>query len=185
MNLLIITASNREHRNSQKVSLFLKKFIASNFEVTPTIADLKKYNFPIFEERLKFQSNPPATLLQFQKEVIQADAIVFVIPEYNAGYPAVFKNAFDVLVEEWRRKPIGICSVSSGNFGGILAGNQAQTVVLKLKAVAIPTTLPIVQVNKSIDEEGNLLENTEILEKSTKNFIEELLWFATAFSKMK
>jgi NAD(P)H-dependent FMN reductase len=185
MNILVITASNRENRNSPRVSLFLKKFIESHYEASVNIADLQEYNFPIFQERLKFQNNPPAALLQFQQEVIQSQAVIFVIPEYNSGYPAVFKNAFDALVEEWYRKPIGICSVSSGNFGGILAGHQAQTVILKIKGVAIPTTLPITQVNKTFDEQGQLLQNEEIVQKGAKNFIEELLWFANAFSKME
>src|SRR4051794_22666851 len=37
----------------------------------------------------------------------RADAVVFVTPEYNYGYPAALKNAIDYLHEEWRDKSVG------------------------------------------------------------------------------
>src|SRR6202034_4677357 len=49
-----------------------------------------------------------------------ADAIVFVTPEYNYGYPASIKNAIDYLHREWNYKPVGFVS-----YGGIAAGTRA------------------------------------------------------------
>lgn len=185
MKVLLITSSVRENRSSIRVSRFLEKYINENNLAEVDTADLNEYNFPIFDERLKFQKNPSDLLVKFSNQVSSADAIIFVIPEYNSGYPAAFKNAFDVLVSEWYRKPIGISSVSAGNFGGIMAGNQAQTVIMKLKGVAIPSTYAIPLVNKTFDENGNIIGDIEFMNKKTKAFLDELLWFAEAFNRMK
>jgi len=48
------------------------------------------------------------------------DAVVFVTPEYNFGYPATIKNAIDYLHSEWNYKPVGFVS-----YGGIAAGTRA------------------------------------------------------------
>lgn len=185
MKVLLITTSVRENRSSKRVTLFFEKYLKENNLAEVDVADLNDYNFPIFEERLKFQKNPSDILVKFSNQVSSADAIVFVIPEYNSGYPAAFKNAFDVLVSEWYRKPIGIASVSAGNFGGIMASNQAQTVIMKLKGVAIPSTYAVPQVNKTFDEQGNVIGDQDLIDKKTNTFFSELLWFAEAFSKMK
>lgn len=50
----------------------------------------------------------------------RADAYVLVLPEYNHGYPAPVKNAFDFLSQEWAHKPIGIVS-----YGGVSGGTRA------------------------------------------------------------
>ena len=76
------------------------------------------YNFPIFQGILKTLINPVENVLEFAAKIKSADGIIIVIPEYNGGYPASLKNAIDLLYEEWKHKPIGIVTVSSGPFAG-------------------------------------------------------------------
>src|SRR3954447_15266319 len=71
----------------------------------------------------------------------RADAVVFVTPEYNYGYPAALKNAIDYLHDEWRDKPVGFVS-----YGGVAAGTRA---VQQLKQVV--TTLRMVPVVESVN----------------------------------
>lgn len=49
-----------------------------------------------------------------------ADALVFVLPEYNHGFPGVLKNAIDYLHHEWTFKPVGFVS-----YGGLSGGMRA------------------------------------------------------------
>src|SRR4051812_18736190 len=53
-------------------------------------------------------------------KVSEADAFVFVTPEYNYGYTAPLKNAIDYPHHEWHYKPAGIVS-----YGGVAAGTRA------------------------------------------------------------
>lgn len=82
--------------------------------------------------------------IAWSEKVAGADAIVFVTPQYNWGYPAALKNAVDHLYAEWRDKPILI--VTYGGHGGGKCAAQLQQVCEGLKMKVIPTmpgiTLP-------------------------------------------
>ena len=117
-NIAIISASVRTGRNSHRVALFFKQFIADNNLGDATIIDLNEYHFPVFEERLKNLEHPSAAILEFAEKIKTADGIIIVTPEYNGGYPAALKNVIDLLYAEWHRKPLAIATVSEGAFGG-------------------------------------------------------------------
>ncbi len=84
--------------------------------------------------------------------------MIVVSPEYNSGYPAALKNALDLLYDEWYHKPIGLVSVSSGNFGGVNALAQLQTIFLKIKATPVAATFPVPNVEKAFDDDGNAVD---------------------------
>ena len=70
----------------------------------------------------------------WSKKIGQADAFVFVTPQYNWGYPAPLKNALDHLYREWNGKPAMI--VTYGGHGGRLCAAQLRQVLeggLKMK----------------------------------------------------
>jgi NAD(P)H-dependent FMN reductase len=52
--------------------------------------------------------------------VAAADAVVFVMPEYNRTFTAPLKNALDYLYYEWNYKPVGLVS-----YGGVSGGLRA------------------------------------------------------------
>jgi chromate reductase len=41
------------------------------------------------------EKNPPTRVVEFKKRIREADAILFVTPEYNYSVPGVLKNAID------------------------------------------------------------------------------------------
>ena len=53
----IISASVRTGRNSHRVALYFEKYLAENKLADTEMIDLMEYNFPIFEERLQFQTS--------------------------------------------------------------------------------------------------------------------------------
>src|SRR5207253_6022866 len=118
MNIIILSASVRTGRKSHRVALFFKDYLLKNNLAKPEIVDLKEIGFPVFDERLKFQSAPIKSALDFAAKIREAGGIIIVTPEYNGGYPASLKNAIDLLIGEWERKPIAISTVSKGDFGG-------------------------------------------------------------------
>ena len=117
-HISIISSSVREGRKSHNVSLYFQNYLIENKLATTSIIDLKEYNFPIFESTLKLMKNPAGNVIEFADKIKSSDGIIIVTPEYNGGYPASLKNAIDLLLEEWKHKPIGIATVSGGQFGG-------------------------------------------------------------------
>src|SRR5919108_3102008 len=55
----------------------------------------------------------------FSETIMRADGLVIVAPEYNHGYPGILKHALDTNLKEYTHKPVGLCGVSAGVFGGI------------------------------------------------------------------
>jgi NAD(P)H-dependent FMN reductase len=182
-HIVILSASVRTGRASHRVALFFKRYLEENRYSTAEILDLHTYNFPLFEERLKYQPNPSDQVIDFTNRIKKADGIIIVTPEYNGGYPASLKNVTDLLYEEWHRKPIAISTASDGGFGGTQVITSLQFTLWKMRAWTVPAMFPVPFVDKSFDEQGTLI-NTAGLEKRAANFIKELLWCVDAKQKM-
>ena len=184
LHIAIISASVRTGRQSHHVAMYFNNYITENKLADSEILDLKEFDFPIFEERLIHQKDPSEKAKLFSEKIKNADAVIIVSPEYNGGYPASIKNAIDLLVKEWYHKPIGIVSVSNGNFGGVNSLALLQTVLLKIKAVPVTATFPVPKVEEHFDDKGNAIDK-EAADKRAASFLKEVLFFAEAFNKMR
>ncbi|MDQ6610370.1 MAG: NAD(P)H-dependent oxidoreductase [Bacteroidota bacterium] len=182
-NIAIISSSVRTGRNSHRVTLFFKNFIEQNNLASVEIIDLKEYNFPLFEERLSKTKDPSPMMLKFAEKVKQADGIIIVTPEYNGGYPASLKNAIDLLYPEWKRKPIGLATVSDGPFGGTQVMTSLVFTLWKIGSWVVPAMYRVANVAKAYDELGNALDSN--IPKFAKTFLDELLWCMEAKRKME
>lgn len=76
---------------------------------------------PLYNQDL--DNDPPAAWKQIRQRVRDADAALFVTPEYNRSVPGVLKNAIDVASRPMARIPLResrrpFVSVSPGAVGG-------------------------------------------------------------------
>ena len=181
-HIAIISASVRTGRASHRVALFFKRFLEGGNLSTAEILDLQAYRFPVFEERLKYQTEPSAAVLDFASRIKNADGVIIITPEYNGGYPASLKNVIDLLYEEWHRKPVAISTVSDGGFGGTQVITSLQFTLWKMRAWTVPALFPVPFCLKAFKEDGHVVEPT--LEKRATNFVNELLWCIQARERM-
>jgi len=183
-HIAIISASVRTGRHSHHVALYFKKFVEENNLATAEILDLNEYQFPVFNERLKFQTNPSSAVLDFANKIKSADGVIIVTPEYNGGYPAAIKNVVDLLYDEWHRKPIAIATVSDGVFGGTQVITSLQFSLWKIRAWTVPAMFPVPKAQDSFDENGNATDKPRTDKRAT-GFINELLWCIEAKRRME
>src|SRR5512133_3828733 len=85
-HICIISSSIRKGRYSHRAAIYLSGLLKEKYQVEAEILDLHKYNFPLFEERLKYLDSPSPGTLDFAERVRKADGLIFVVPEYNGGY---------------------------------------------------------------------------------------------------
>jgi NAD(P)H-dependent FMN reductase len=173
-HIAIISASVRSGRLSHRVALYFKRYLEENNLASPEILDLKEYNFPVFDERLRLQKEPSPAAMEFAAKIKSADGVIIVTPEYNGGYPASLKNAIDLLYDEWYHKPVAISTVSDGNFGGSQVLISVQFTLWKMKARTITALFPVPRVMDSFDENG-IPSDINSTGKRAANFIRELL----------
>jgi chromate reductase len=121
------------------------------------------------------ETNPPAQVVELKQRIRDADAILFVTPEYNYSVPGVLKNAIDWASRPygdsaWTRKPVAIMGASVGTLGTARAQYHLRQmfVFLNMFAVNQPEVM-ISQAHKHFDAEGNLTDDT------AKKLISQLL----------
>ena len=89
------------------------------------LAELPFYNEDIDTE------DPPAEVAALRAAAAQADAALFVTPEYNGTIPAVLKNAIDWLSRPWgasdlKDKPVAVIGSALGRYGGAWAHDETR-----------------------------------------------------------
>lgn len=183
MNIAIISASVRTNRQSHRIALFFRNYIEQNNLATVDLLDLNEFQFPIFEERLRFMKDPSPAVLDFAARVNNANGVIIVTPEYNGGYPASLKNAIDLLYPEWKRKPVAIATASDGQFGGTQVMTSLVFSLWKIGVTLVPAQYPGPKVQEVYDENGVPFEKEKV-EKRAQVFINELLWCMEAHRKM-
>lgn len=182
-SIALLSSSVRTGRNSHRVSLFLRNYISENGLASVDLIDLAEYEFPVFDERLKFMKDPSEDVLEFAERIKKAEGVIVVTPEYNGGYPAALKNVIDLLYPEWKRKPIGISTVSSGAFGGSQVGTSLSFTFLKIGALVTPAVFRVPNVQDAYDENG-LAANKEASGRRAKTFLDEFFWLVEAKKRM-
>ncbi|HEF8771338.1 TPA: NAD(P)H-dependent oxidoreductase [Providencia stuartii] len=141
MKIQILIGSVRQTRIGPQIARWVKDITEKKF---PTeIVDLKDWHLPMDDEPYL-----PAEGIYTQEHTIawsnkisEADAYIFVFPQYNWGYPAALKNAIDHLYKEWDNKPA--LMVSYANRGGGKAAEQLQQVLQGIHMRITETNLEI------------------------------------------
>jgi NAD(P)H-dependent FMN reductase len=149
------------------------------------LVDLAEVNLPFMDEpnhpRLGRYTHKHTR--DWSAKIEEADAFVFVMPEYNYGFTAPLKNAIDYLHREWHYKPVGLAS-----YGGVAAGARAaqmvKQVVTTLRMVPVPEALAIPFVSQFIDEDERFVPNDVVI-ASAKAMFEELLRVSEALRPLR
>lgn len=184
--LEIIIASTRPGRIGPTVATWIdgKARTHGGFDEVELV-DLAAVNLPFMNEphhpRLGQYTHQHTR--DWSAKVAEADAFIFVMPEYNYGYSAELKNAIDYLHTEWQYKPVGLVS-----YGGVSAGTRAaqmiKQVVTTLKMTPLAEAVSIPFVHQLVDEEEGLVPN-EIMTSSAKAMLDELVRMSDALRPLR
>jgi chromate reductase len=118
---------------------------------------------------------PPAPSAAFKSRIAEADAVLFVTPEYNRSMPGVLKNAIDIASRPygqsaWSRKPAAVITVSPGAIGGFGANHH-------LRQSLVFLDMPVLQQPEAyIGSAGDLFDDAGAIRKpETKQFLDKFL----------
>ena len=177
LKVLVILGSVRQGRMSERVATFVMGRLAAADGISAELIDLRELNLPIMEERLgKIEPTPP-NVAELGAKIEQCDALVIVTPEYNRGYPGVLKNALDYYFKQYKRKVVGLVTVSDGGRGGVNCWAQLVTVLVRMGAFVLPPNVEVERVHESFAADGAALDPVYI--KRTDFMIAELVWLAS------
>lgn len=157
--ITLISATNRQDSNTAKVA----KYYAS---------ELKKRNVEIIELSL---SELPHSFLtsdlygqrstEFQAiidaKIEKQTRFIFISPEYNGSFAGVLKVFLDAIPPKlWMDNKACLVGVSSGRAGNLRGMEHLTNILNYLKVNVYHNKLPISLVDKLLDANGNLSDET-------------------------
>ena len=170
----VILGSSRQGRNGKKVAdWFMSQVESYKDKMEFELLDLADWPIPFFDNPVSpaMGGEPSGIVVDWAKKIAEADGIIIVTPEYNHGYPAVLKNAFDVIYKEWNYKPVSFVSYGAVS-GGIRAVEQLKQVVLELKMIPMHEEVNIHFVWQAFAEDGSVVDKS--LEQKAQALLETL-----------
>jgi chromate reductase len=131
LKIAVLVGSLRKGSHNQALAHALEKLAAgkARFDYVQ-IGDLPLYN-------QDFDADYPAQGVRLKQQIRQADAVLFVTPEYNRSVPGVLKNAIDLGSRPYgdsafAGKPAAVIGASIGVIGTALAQQHLRNILAYL-----------------------------------------------------
>lgn len=142
---------------------------SSNLKLVEKIAGLtnKEFNLAIFDDLKTLPhfdpdlsvDNPPKQIIEFRKNIEQADGVIICTPEYVFSIPSGLKNAIEwcIATTVFSDKPIGLITASASG----QKGHEELQLIMKtaMAKFTVETCLLIPGIKGKFDEQGNLTDN--------------------------
>jgi chromate reductase, NAD(P)H dehydrogenase (quinone) len=137
-------------------------------EVAPAGVEVTVYDglgdVPPYDADLDGLSTPQA-VQALRAAIEDADALLFVTPEYNGSIPGVLKNAVDWASRPHRKsalwgKTAAVAGASTGAYGALWAQNDLRRVLGIAGARVVEGDLAVAKANEAIDEHGQIVDES-------------------------
>lgn len=134
---------------------------------------IELHDIPVFNQDDEMAL--PASVVEFKRRILAADAILFATPEYNYSVPGVLKNAIDWASRPsgesaWTGKPAALMGASPGSLGTARAQYHLRQILVALDMPVVnrPEVM-IANAAQRFDQDGGLTDET------TRQHIQKLL----------
>lgn len=148
----IISATNRANSNTLKIANIYQQVLQQK-GVEAAIFSLEDTG--ILQKGAAFDA--------IATEILQpTNYFIFICPEYNGSFPGVLKLLIDNSQpsRDWWHKKALVTGVATGRAGNLRGIDHLISILHHLKMSVLPHYLPISQVDKLLDEQGQLHDTT-------------------------
>lgn len=169
--IAVLVGSLRRESYSRRLARALSAF----FPLRCAVEQVEIGQLELYNQDYDDSGEPPLSYREFREKIRQADAVLFVTPEYNRSLPGVLKNALDVGSRPsgqsvWSGKPAAVVSNSPGAIGGFGANHH-------LRQSLVFLNMPVVQQPEAYIRgvDGLLDENDEPVRPETRAFLKNIV----------
>jgi NAD(P)H-dependent FMN reductase len=155
----ILTLVGGISRNSLNKKLFhaVEDLVPDDFEIITTNLE----ELPFFSQDL--ENDPPDKIVAYKELIREADAFLFISPEYNRSFPGVLKNGIDWGSRPygqnlWKNKPAAVMGASPGNIGTFGAQHHLRQVLAYLEVPVMGQPEFYLKADKCFDQNGQLTD---------------------------
>ncbi len=149
----VVICSTRPGRIGEPIARWFYDFAKTHGKFEYELVDLAEMALPLLDEpnHPVQQNYTKEHTVRWSKKVSEADAFVFVTPEYNFSPPASLVNAFHYLSREWNYKPCAFVSYG-GLSGGMRSVQASKLIVTTLKMVPIVEAVALPGVFSQVED---------------------------------
>ena len=168
MNVILLGGSLRPGSLNRKFLLHLSQLLAV-LGHDPIAVSGEALRVPLYEDGLAV----PPSIRTLQDHLRDAQALVIVSPEYNAGIPGHLKNTVDWLSVQKPNPlaglPVLLCACSPGALGGARALIPWRATLANMGAIAVPEAITVPRADHNLDPQGAPLD------QRTQDFVRSAL----------
>lgn len=184
LKLKVIIGSTRPGRQGPAVAKWAVEAASKHDAFDVELVDLAEFKLPLLDEpnhpsRQDYQHEHTK---RWSKAMADADAFVFVTPEYDFFAPASLVNAVQALLLEWQYKPAGIVCYG-GVSGGLRSAQELRQLLGNVGMVALHQVVPLPFFSKHIND--GTFEPNEHMNGGIDKMLSELSKWATALKTMR
>lgn len=167
LHLVTLLGSLRKNSVNAAVARALPTLAPENVTISSlgSIADIPHYNADLQAEGF------PVPVQAMAKQIMAADGVIIVTPEYNYSIPGVLKNALDwisrMTPQPFASKPVAIQTASPGIIGGARAQYQLRQSLVFLDAVVL--NKPEIMIGQIAGKVAS--EPPELTDVGTRDFL--------------
>ena len=176
--LIALAGSGRSGSYNQRLlGCAIDHALALGAEVT--VADLKSYGIPLFDQDLEAEHGLPEAVRDLQALLFSRHGLIVASPEYNGSITPLLKNTIDWISRSTGNAPglacyanqvVTLLSASPGRRGGLGGLAHVRDIFSGIGCIVMPTTVAVGRAQDAFDEEGNLKRSGRL-----KRAIEEMV----------
>lgn len=125
--IAVLVGTSRQGSFTSKVAEFVNDELLKSGLTTTLVLPKDYLTTPVTA-----RSGKELQKTEWSKIMEASDGLVIVTPEYNHGYPGELKLMLDQLYDEYLGKPVLVCGVSDGDWGGVRAVENLIPVLVTL-----------------------------------------------------
>lgn len=170
--ITIISGTNREESNTLKLARFYQKQLKAKGSESEIFSLCDLPHDLIFSDLYGKRSEAFKII---QNKVSATSKFLFIIPEYNGGFPGVLKTFIDACTfpESFFGKKAALVGLSSGKYGNIRGIDHFTGICHYVNLHVLPLRIHIPAISKEFDENGDLFkeDTLKFVNQQIENFI--------------
>ncbi|NDV54110.1 MULTISPECIES: NADPH-dependent FMN reductase [Roseobacteraceae] len=177
LKVKIILGSTRPGRIVPIVGKWVEELAREQNGFDVEVVDLKEIDLPLLDEagHPRAQAYEHEHTKKWAAKIAEADAFVFLTPEYNSFPSAALVNAIQALAVEWERKVAAVVSYG-GVSGGMRAAQELRQLLVNMNVMALPQSVPVPFVFNFIGDDGVLRPEQPVVDGLKGMFNELAVW---------
>ena len=189
--LQVIIGSTRPTRAADHVAPWVINRAERHEAFEVEALDLRDWPLPIFQEHVGTLGDfvdPPYSepiVKRWNNKIAEADAYLFVTPEYNHSVPGVLKNAIDNVFASFgfRNKPAAFVGYSNGIAAGTRAIEHLALIAIETELVPLRQTVLIPKVESAFNDQHDPIDPDT--ETALEILLDDLAWWSTHLARAR